>query len=442
MSRQALTPPQNLAAEASLLGSSMIDDAAVDVLITVPPEAFYSEKHRHVRRAIGHLADAGQPADLVLVTQQLATAGQLEAVGGPAFLMGLAADTPLSAHARHYAALVTEAHRQREIIRIARTAMQSAYEGQPSAAVLSAHEHALTALARHEEIDRGPAEYTAEALDLITGRGGLSTGFADLDRVTGGLVKGGLNIIAARPSIGKSGTLRAILQHRIREGDRVALFSVDQSGGEIYALTAAARAHVSISDFRNPRLRADDRQARLDRVTAELENLRAEWDERLVIHDHTSDMMRLLQQARAEIRAGATVIAVDHLQTISLDGRTDETVVVSNISRLFKALAREYNVTVILLSQLGRDVENSPGKRPSLRHLRQSGAIEEDANQVMMLYRDDWYAAAENRMSEDPGVLEVMTLKNKLGPVPQLTRLAWHGRYAQPANLASPEVTP
>lgn len=319
--------------------------------------------------------------------------------------------------------------------------MQAAYEGQPTATILSEHEHALTSLARHDEIDRGPAEYQAEALDLITGRGGLSTGFTDLDRATGGLVKGGYNVIAARPSIGKSGTLRAILQHRIREGDRVALFSIDQSGGEIYALTAAARANTSLTDFRNPRIRPTDRTARLERIRTELENLRTEWENRLVIHDHTSDVTRLLQQARTEIRAGATVIAVDHLQTLSLDGRTDETSTVSNISRLFKSLSREYNITIILLSQLGRDVENNPGKRPTLRNLRQSGAIEEDANQVLMLYRDDWYATIENRMSEDPGVLEVTTLKNKLGPVPQHTRLAWLGRYAQPANLTK-EVAP
>lgn len=439
---QKLVAPRNLEAEASLLGSALIDEAAIDILTTVPTEAFYSERHRHVRRAIVTLAESGQPADLVLITQHLAATGQLDTVGGPAFLMGLAADTPLSAHARHYANLVTEAFQQREIIRVTRTTMQAAYEGQPSSTILSEHEHALTALTRHEEIERGPAEFTAEALDLITGRGGLTTGFTDLDLATGGLVRGGYNVIAARPSIGKSGTLRAILQHRIKEGDRVALFSIDQSGGEIYALTAAARANVSLTDFRNPRIRPTDRTARLERVRTELNALRTEWENRLVIHDHTSDITRLLQQARTEIRAGATVIAVDHLQTLSLDGRTDETSTVSNISRLFKSLSREYNVTVILLSQLGRDVENAPNKRPTLRHLRQSGAIEEDANQVLMLYRDDWYATVENRMSADPGVLEVATLKNKLGPVPQHTRLAWLGRYAQPANLTTREATP
>lgn len=435
-------PPQALEAEASLLGSLMLDHEALDNLPHVMPEMFYREDHRIIFRAILSLAEAGVPADLVALTRHLATTRQLDRVGGAAFLTGLMEGTPISAYANHYAELVIEAHRAREVIRVAGAIMQGAYDGRPVDELLAEHERNLTTLARFDNIERGPAEFIQDAMDLISGVGGLSTGLIDLDRVTGGIVKGGYNVIAARPSMGKSATLRAILQHRVEQGDRVALFSVDQSGGEIYALTAAARSRTSLTSVRPDKSgHRSSRQAEaLEKLTAELPGIAHDWDQRLVIYDTLSDATRILQAARREIRAGATVIAVDHLQSLSLEGRTDDTAAVSNISRMFKALSREFNVTVILLSQLGRDVENNPGKRPTLRNLRQSGAIEEDANQVLMLYREEYYERLErpDRTPDRAGELDVIVAKNKLGSVPHTVTLTWVGKTATVQNRALP----
>lgn len=162
-----------------------------------------------------------------------------------------------------------------------------------------------------------------------------------------------------------------------------------------------------------------------------MQRVREQWEGRLVIHDTMSDAARIMQAARREIRDGATVIAIDHLQSLSLDGVTDDTHAVSNISRMFKALSREFNVTVILLSQLGRSVELDSKKRPALRHLRQSGAIEEDANQVLMLYRDAYY----DPKTSDVGIMEVHVQKNKLGKVPVVVRVQWDADTATVNNL-------
>lgn len=438
-------PPQALEAEASLLGSLMIDHAALDDLPHLPAAAFYAERHRLIFRAILDLANTGTPPDLVALVNQLRATGNLDRVGGPAFLIGLMEDTPIAAYAGHYAEIVLEKHRAREIISVAGQAMQAAFDGTPVDDVLAQHEQALTSLARFDAVERGPAEFRQDALDLISGVGGLSTGLIDLDAVTGGLVRGGYNVIAARPSMGKSSLMRAILQHRVKEGDRVALFSVDQSGGEIYALTAATRTKTSLSDFRPDAYgRTPAGPAARQAFEQELTRIATDWDEKLVIFDQLSDATRILQAARREIRAGATVIAVDHLQSISLDGRTDDTASVSNISRMFKALSREFNVTVILLSQLGRDVENNPGKRPTLRNLRQSGAIEEDANQVLMLYREEYYErlADPHRTPERAGELDVIVAKNKLGSVPHTVTLTWIGKTTTVQNRAHAHQVP
>lgn len=434
-----LTPPQALEAEASLLGSLMLDHEAIDSLPYLPVPAFYKEAHRIVYRAILELSESGTPPDLVLLIKHLTAAGDLQRVGGAAFLSGLMEGTPLSAYASHYAEIVLEEYRKRELINVTRATMQGAYDGTQVDKLLSDHEQALTSLARFDNVQRDGNEYVRDALDLISGVGGLSTGFVDVDEATGGLVRGGYNVIAARPSIGKSSYLRSVLQHRVREGDRVALFSVDQSGGEIYALTAAARLRRSLTDFRvdrHGRSRATDgeRQA----FERELVKLKAEWDNRLVVHDTLSDAARILQVARREIRAGATVIAVDHLQSLSLDGKTDDTAAVSNISRMFKALSREFNVTVVLLSQLGRSVEHNPNKIPALKDLRQSGAIEEDANQVVFLYRPEYYSDLRDSYggAVRPGEMDVIVAKNKLGSVPHTVTLTWLGEYAVAGNRA------
>lgn len=433
-----LVPPQDLDAEAELIGAVMLDHDAMERIPYLPAPVFYSQRHRLVWRAILDLYEDGKPTDLPLVATQLRRNGTLEEAGGWAHLNGLLDTAGVGAYAVHHAERLLEAYQKREVIRIMNTTAQEAYaEGSDATQLLASHEQALTTLARFDSIERGHTDYAQEAIELVSGTGGLSTGLRDVDAATGGLVRGGYNVIAARPSMGKSALLRTVLQHRIKEGDKVALFSVDQSGGEIYALTAAARAGVNLAAFRPDRDgHRQASEAEEARFHDETQKLVQAWSNRFAIHDSVSDAARIIQTARREIRAGATVIAVDHLQSLSLDGLTDDTHAVSNISRMFKALSREFNVTVILLSQLGRSVESEPDKRPQMRHLRQSGAIEEDANQILMLFRADYYARLQDPNAPLDNVMEVIVVKNKLGDVPHTVRVRWQPDRASVADAA------
>lgn len=433
-----LVPPQDLDAEAELIGAVMLDHDAMERIPYLPAPVFYSERNRLVWRAILDLYEDGKPTDLPLVVAQLKRNGTLDQSGGVAHLAGLVDTAGIGAYATHHADRLLEAYQKREVIRIMNTTAQEAYaEGTQAVQLLAKHEQALTTLARFDSVERGHADYAKEAAELVSGTGGLSTGLLDVDAATGGLVRGGYNVIAARPSMGKSALLRTVLQHRVKEGDKVALFSVDQSGGEIYALTAAARAGVNLAAFRpdrhGRRQASEAEEARFHEETQKLVQL---WTNRLTIYDSVSDAARIIQMARREIRAGATVIAVDHLQSLSLDGLTDDTHAVSNISRMFKALSREFNVTVILLSQLGRSVESEPDKRPQMRHLRQSGAIEEDANQILMLFRGDYYARLLDPGAPLDNVMEVLVVKNKLGDVPHTVRVRWQPDRAGVADIS------
>lgn len=423
--------PHNLDAERSVLGSVLIDNEMLEVLADMPTEAFYAEKNRVIGREMLALQAAGEPIDLVTLTERLRVNGQLDKVGGLAYLLGLGDAAPVAYRANEYGRIVRENHRARELIALCGQTMQAAYDGQPVDEILERHEEGLTTFSRFDALERGPEDYAQGALDLIMGVGGLATGFPDLDHVSGGIVKGGFNVIAARPSLGKSALLRGILNNRTREGDTVCLFSIDQSGDDIYALEATHRASVSLEDFRPDKYgqrRAPPRK--LEETREKLVWLRDEWSRRFIIHDSRAELASIINKARQEIRAGATIIAIDHIQAVLHAGKSDETSVVSSISRAFKALSREYNVTVILLSQLGRKVEDRNPPRPMLSDLRQSGAIEEDANQVLFIYRDDYYAELQSRDSRAPGIAEIIIAKNKLGRVPQTTELTWVGRYA------------
>src|SRR5699024_3782923 len=187
----------------SLIGSILIDAEELYNIPFVPPAAFYTEKHRVIWRAIQDLETEGVPPGVDIVAKRLEAKDELERIGHRLYLDGLAEGVNIATYATHYANIVLEVHKQREIIRIMNTTAQGAYDKKESTQLLAEHELALTSLTRFDSIERGPADYEEEAIDLAAGVGGLSTGLLDLDGVTGGLVKGGYNVIAARPSMGK-----------------------------------------------------------------------------------------------------------------------------------------------------------------------------------------------------------------------------------------------
>lgn len=432
--------PHSLEAERAVLGSVMLDHTLLDELHHLPPEAFYAERHRILWAAMRKLATTGRDPDNVTLIDHLRTAGQLERVGSVPYVMGLPDETPTAAYAHQYATTVLEHHKRRQLISLCQRTAQAAHTNDLSDA-LGQHEITLTTLAAQHHLNRGPHDYHRDALDLITGANAASTGFLDLDHLLGGgLMRGGYNVVAGRPGMGKSAMLRRIVTHRATRGETCSVFSIDQSGGEVYALEAALRARTPLRTFRPDKrgvIRATPEQRK--KFEHELDHLRDVWSERVRLHDSRADLNSILAQARADIRSGSTLIAIDHAQAILVDGKTDETHLVSRVSRTLKALCREHNVTLVLLSQLGRGVETRDDKRPTLRDLRQSGALEEDANTVLFLYRDDYYEALSNPVHQPTNEAEVIVAKNKLGPTPQLARLMWRSEYAAFEDMARPD---
>ena len=433
-------PPHSLEAEKALLGSVMLDHGLLDELAHVPADAFYAERHRILWDAMNALVARGRDPDHVQIIDYLRTHELLDRVGSVPYVMGLPDETSTAAYAPSYAATVMEHHKRRHLIELCQRTISDA-EGDELDTVLEEHENRLTTLSRYHALDRSPADYYQDALDLVTGAAACTTGFLDLDRALGGgLMRGGYNVIAARPSMGKSALLRRIVTHRAEQGDRVSLFSIDQSGGEIYALEACLRAGTPMSSFkpdrRSGRVRATPHDR--ERLERELVYLRDVWSERVRVHDSRAELFSIVAKAREDIRNGTTIVAVDHAQSLLVDGQSDDTNTVSRVSRTLKALCREWNVTLVLLSQLGRAVESREDRRPHLRDLRQSGAIEEDANAVLMLYREDYYQLLADPSGVPTNEAEVIIAKNKIGPTPGLARLVWRPQFAAFASAADP----
>ena len=432
-------PPHSLEAEKALLGSAMLDHSLLDELAHIPPDAFYAERHRIIWEAMNALQARGRDPDAIQITDHLRTQGLLDRVGSLPYIMGLPEETSTAAFAHSYAATVMEHYKRRRLIEACQRTIANA-ESDTLDTVLEEHETTLTTLARYDALDRGPADYYQDAFDLVTGAAACTTGFIDLDRALGGgLMRGGYNVIAARPSMGKSALLRRLVTHRAEEGDRVSLFSIDQSGGEIYALEACLRAGTPMHWFKPDRrghIRATDRDR--ENFERELVYLRDIWSQRVHVHDSRAELASIIAKAREDIRGGTTLVAIDHAQSILVRGQSDDTNTVSNVSRSLKALCREWNITLILLSQLGRAVEGREDRRPILRDLRQSGAIEEDANAVLMLYREDYYQLLSNSQHVPTNEAEVIIAKNKIGPTPGHATLVWRPQFAAFANAAQP----
>lgn len=420
-------PPHSLEAEIAVLGSLILDEAAQEALEgLLCEEAFYHQGHAKIWAAAQAVITRGQPLDLVTLLEELRVRGELEAVGGPTYLASLTETLSTAAYAEHYGRIVRDLWRKRQVIEKFGDLVRLAYdEALEWPELLSRAESELTDLSTQRS-QRGPDDYYREALEMLEGKGRLSTGFVDIDRFTGGLTIADLNVIAAVPSMGKSSLLRQIIRHRIRERDSIYYLSIDQRAGEIYQLEACSLARVSASELREGRAMKEE----VARVKEALAYARDLWGRYVRLIDEPLDIAGLISSARAAVRRGASIIAVDYLQLIEgvSDNRAEE---VSEVSRALKNLGARYRVCVIALSQVNQKlVESRPNKRPLLSDLRESGQIAQDAHQVWMLYRDDYYF----KNSKSPGVCELIVRKNKAGPTgtrfltwrPQVTEFANH----------------
>ena len=434
-------PPHNLEAEESLLGAMLLGatpiTAAAEVRITAAD--FYKPAHGHVFDAITRLYAAGEPADVVTVADELRRAGLLEAVGGPAILLTLQARTPATSNAAHYARIVEEHALLRRLIGVAGEIAELGYSLPDDVAGAVDHAEAMMFdIAQHRVADslapiRDLLEMSLNHLEELFERGdtitGLATGYDDLDEVLSGLQPSNLVVVGARPAMGKSAFALGMAAHAALQARRpVLFFSLEMSHLDLTTRLIASEARVDSARMRNGRLAEAD----WPKISHAIGRLA---EAPLFIDDNPQlTIMEIRAKARRlKAKEGDLgLIVVDYLQLMTGRGSAENRQVeISEISRGLKVLARELECPVVALSQLSRQLEQRADKRPMLSDLRESGAIEQDADVVMFLYRDSVY----NPDSPDNGTAEILVSKHRSGPTAMI-RLAWLDHLTRFANMA------
>ena len=432
-------PPHNLQAEESLLGAMLLSrDAIVDAVQIVGPDDFYKPAHGHVFEAVTSLYSQGEPVDPVTVADELRRADLLDHIGGSATLVSLQANTPAISNAGRYARIVEEHALLRRLIGVAGEIAELGYDvpDDVEAAVDRAESMVFeVAQRRVTDTTRPLRELLSASLDRLEAlydRGetitGVPTGFTDLDDRLSGLQPSNLVIVGARPAMGKTSFALNIAAHAAMEGNTPTLiFSLEMSHLEITQRLICAEARVEASRMRNGRLHDSD-WGKISHAVGRLGEAPLYIDDNPMI-----TVMDIRAKARRlKSREGLGLVIIDYLQLMS--GRSNaenRQVEISEISRGLKILARELSVPVIALSQLSRQLEMRADKRPQLADLRESGALEQDADVVMFLYRDEVY----NSESPDRGTAEVIVSKHRSGPT-GVTQLAFLDHYTKFANMA------
>ena len=429
--------PHSVEAEASVLGSILLDnEVLVNHAASLIPEMFYREGHRKIFAAVRALADRGEPVDLVTLTEELRSRSQLDDVGGPAYLVGLADAVPTAAYAEAYLKIVEEKHTLRQLISASGKVMQLAYDAQlPLEELLDRAEQLIFDLSRQRDTSEFQAmdrlvhqtfEYITQLHSSGGIGGGLPSGFHDLDEQTTGLQPGSLNVLAARPSMGKTALALSIAQNvALRHKKAVAVFSLEMPAIQLALRLMCSEARVDMSRVRSGQLNERDYE-RLANAAGRLADARLIIDDAadLTIHELRGKCRRIIAQYGA-----LDLVVVDYLQLMTAGGRgggENRQQEISTISRGLKSIARELDLPVLVLSQLSRQVESRPNHRPMLSDLRESGAIEQDADLVMFIYRDEYY----HKESSDKGLAEVIIGKQRNGPTDTI-KLAFLGRYTK-----------
>jgi replicative DNA helicase len=437
-------PPQNLDAEESVLGAMMLSTgaiAAVSEVLSGDGREFYRESHAKVYRAALALYAKGEPVDAITLVDQLDERGELEDAGGKVRVHELAALVPASANAGHYAQIVKESATLRGLIRAGGEIARLGWERPGEATELVdraeqilfdlSQEKASSEFSHIEVLLKESFERITQLYESGADVTGVPSGFRDLDRITSGFQEGNLIVMAARPSMGKSALgLGVALNLAVRRNVPVALFTLEMSKSEVTQRLMCSEAKVESQRLRSGKLSADD----WPRLTAACDKLA----KAPIYVDDTGSitMMEIRSKARRlkSRHPDLGLIIVDYLQLMT-SGTTVENRVqeVSQISRSLKVLARDLDVPIIALSQLSRAVEQRHDKRPILSDLRESGSIEQDADIVMFIYRDEYYNGEE---SEQQGLAEVIVAKHRNGPT-DTVKLSFLKRYAKFSDLAA-----
>jgi replicative DNA helicase len=439
---ERLPPPQNLEAEEMLLASLISTPAyAPEAAALVAAEDFYKEGNRRIYQAVMDLFLAGEPIEHITVIEQLTKAGDLERVGGRQAVLDVMDSPFIAASYKTYAEIVADAATQRRLLQVAQQieARVAQREGETGDMVQQAEDLIYTLSQKRVRGDFASAHdlvvRSIERLVLASERGseitGLPTGFVDLDRLTGGLRASNLVVVAARPSMGKTALALGVAEHVcLAEQKSVAIFSLEMSGEELIQRLLCSTAMVDATRMRTGRLTQED-WPRVSHAADRLSNARLFIDDS---EGMTVSEMRT-KARRLKSREGLDLVVVDYIQLMEggrhrrEENRVQE---ISAISRSLKMFARDLDVPVICVSQLNRAPDARTDKRPMLSDLRESGAIEQDADIVLMLYRDDYY----NEDSEAKGIAEVNVAKHRNGPTDRV-KLTFMGTYAKFGNLAA-----
>jgi len=436
-------PPHSLEAEQSVLGGLMLDNQAWDnVSERLVADDFYRYEHRLVFNVMIHLAESGQPLDVVTLSEALEARDQLDTVGGLGFLAELARNTPSASNIRAYADIVRERATLRKLIRAANQIAEGAFspQGRPADELLNEAERLVFQIAEERPKTGGPigmSDLLTKAVDrideLFNLKGemtGLSTGFRDLDEMTSGLQPSDLVIIAGRPSMGKTTFAMNLVEHAVISSDKpVMVFSMEMPAESLMLRMLSSLGRIDQTRVRSGQLEDED----WPRLTSAVNLLK---DKQLFIDDTAAlspnEMRSRLRRVVRE-HGNMALIMIDYLQLMQIPGfsenRTGE---ISEISRSLKGLAKEFNCPVVALSQLNRSLEQRPNKRPVMSDLRESGAIEQDADVIAFVYRDEVYNPDN---PDNQGIAELIIGKQRNGPIGTV-HMAFIGKYTRFEDLA------
>lgn len=432
----ARIPPQNIEAEQSILGSLMLEKEAWDQVADVISDSeFYKPAHQKIYVAISELHKKNQPVDLITVSNLLSSKGELEQIGGADYLVDLVNRTISSANIASYAKIVRDKALLRRIIASSSSLIEKAYEedfvdvesfidhaegefyklGEKKKAegLMSAIEVVKSSVVKIEELYNRRSDIT-----------GVPTGFTMLDRMTSGMQPGELIIIAARPSMGKTAFSLNLAQHMaLRAGKTIAYFSLEMSRDAVMMRVLASEARINMKDIRSGKIS--------DNVWPKLINVAGMVSDSKFFIDETSGISPFEVRARArrlKAQHGLDCIIIDYLQLMDLKQKVESRErAVSEISKSLKSLAKELEIPILALAQLNRGVEGRADRRPMLSDLRESGSIEQDADIIMMLYRDDYYDKDD---PEKMGHAEVIIGKQRNGPTGTV-KLRWEAEFGR-----------
>ncbi|HDJ8122774.1 TPA: replicative DNA helicase [Escherichia coli] len=441
-------PPHSIEAEQSVLGGLMLDNERWDdVAERVVADDFYTRPHRHIFTEMARLQESGSPIDLITLAESLERQGQLDSVGGFAYLAELSKNTPSAANISAYADIVRERAVVREMISVANEIAEAGFDpqGRTSEDLLDLAESRVFKIAESRaNKDEGPKNI-ADVLDATVahieqlfqqphdGVTGVNTGYDDLNKKTAGLQPSDLIIVAARPSMGKTTFAMNLVENAAMLQDKpVLIFSLEMPSEQIMMRSLASLSRVDQTKIRTGQLDDED-WARISGTMGIL------LEKRNIYIDDSSGLTPTEVRSRARRIArehgGIGLIMIDYLQLMRVPALSDNrTLEIAEISRSLKALAKELNVPVVALSQLNRSLEQRADKRPVNSDLRESGSIEQDADLIMFIYRDEVY----HENSDLKGIAEIIIGKQRNGPIGTV-RLTFNGQWSRFDNYAGPQ---